>query len=165
MLVKVTRNDNRQINQKMNSVSYYIGALCLLTGSLLPSSQQVVATEKVIDVNRAPFFRNEPTDQKANSLSLTSNLKSMAIAKTYSVNTWPQNFDTNLMIDLPGNFPLEKGNWNLEIYDIEGQKLREIEGLRTRSYTLKRGNLESGIYLLKVTQRQKFMGVTKVLAN
>lgn len=149
----------------MKSVSFYIGALCLLTGSLLPASNQPVLQERVTEDVRAPFFRNESTNQTAKKLSLTTNLYSVAKTHSFTVSTWPQKFNTNLLIGLPGDFPLEQGDWNLEIYDIKGQKLRKIEGLRSRNYTLKRGSLESGIYLLKVTQREQIMGVTKVLAD
>jgi hypothetical protein len=55
-------------------------------------------------------------------------------------------------------------NMNIELYDFAGRKLVN-ENVLSDGYTLRRGNLQSGTYILKLTDKSGYTLVKKLIFN
>jgi uncharacterized repeat protein (TIGR01451 family) len=61
--------------------------------------------------------------------------------------------------------PIKSGNYNLEIYDVMGEKVREIKSLNKNEIVIERKNLEAGIYIFKLFGEKELMGTGKLVVE
>ncbi len=81
-----------------------------------------------------------------------------------SIRVFPNPFSDYTTIEVNGLSA--KGDYRLEVMDILGRKLVEIEENRDGKFLLERGDLESGLYLIRVlTDENRVLGSGKILVE
>jgi hypothetical protein len=74
---------------------------------------------------------------------------------------FPNPFVSETTIKRAGNFQ----NASLAIFNSSGQQVKQLSGISGESYTLPRGNLSKGIYLIRITQDNKLIASDKLLVT
>ena len=74
---------------------------------------------------------------------------------------FPNPFVSETTIKRTGNFQ----NASLAIFNSSGQQVKQLSGISGESYTLHRGNLPKGIYLIRITQDNKLIASDKLLVT
>ncbi|MEZ4884989.1 MAG: PKD domain-containing protein [Chitinophagales bacterium] len=93
--------------------------------------------------------------------STTTSIESFE--KKASIRVFPNPFSDFTAIEIEG---LSQDNYQLEVMDILGRKLKELD-LENGKAILERGKLESGLYLIRVLEKEngKILGSEKVLVE
>jgi photosystem II stability/assembly factor-like uncharacterized protein len=79
-----------------------------------------------------------------------------------SLSIYPNPFSECTSIDFSG---LKGSSFTIEIYDMMGQLLRTINNINQAHYTLSRENIKSGIYILKILDKQNICAVKRIVIN
>ena len=80
--------------------------------------------------------------------------------ESLSLKAFPNPFTTAVRFELP---PVS-GESVLDIYDLQGRKVRTVDGLSGAEFTLDRAALEPGLYFLRLRQGGKTIATGRVMA-
>jgi len=88
-----------------------------------------------------------------------NNLGGNEISKNNNYTIFPNPFNTDTTIQTIDNFK----NVTLLIYNSYGQEVRQVNNLEGQSISLHRDNLPSGLYYIKLTEKNKVIATEKII--
>jgi len=88
-----------------------------------------------------------------------NNLGGNEISKNNNYTIFPNPFNTDTTIQTIDNFK----NATLLIYNSYGQEVRQVNNLEGHSVSLLRDNLPSGLYYIKLTEKNKVIATEKII--
>ncbi len=112
------------------------------------------------------FFDENPpivTNMVANTLIEQVETDIETLNSDYSIRIFPNPFSDFATIEVNGLSA--KDNYRLEMMDILGRKVRELKSFDNGEWRIERGDLESGLYLIRVLEEEnrRILGSEKIL--
>jgi uncharacterized repeat protein (TIGR01451 family) len=111
------------------------------------------------------FDFNTPvtTNTTENQIMITTNLTPNPSPKERGIWLSPNPFHNSTLLKITS--PMKPGNYTLEIYNVIGEKMREINCLNKSEIVIERKNLEAGIYIFKLFNERELMGTGKLVVE
>ncbi|MEI6854316.1 MAG: T9SS type A sorting domain-containing protein [Bacteroidota bacterium] len=97
-------------------------------------------------------------DLDINAYDPGSGFDELAMDRIVSVSPNPVHESALVTLKMQGNEP-----FTAELYDILGQKVKDYPDIITQSFTIERGNLNSGMYYLLLKNGRKFVAGHKII--
>jgi uncharacterized repeat protein (TIGR01451 family) len=111
------------------------------------------------------FDFNTPviTNTTENQIMITTNLTPNPSPKERGIWFSPNPFHNSTLLKITS--PMKSGNYTLEIYNVIGEKMREINCVNKSEIVIERKNLEAGIYIFKLFNERELMGTGKLVVE
>jgi len=77
------------------------------------------------------------------------------------ISTYPNPFSTQVTLQIDKKLQCA----TITVYNTFGQQVKQINNISGQSVTLKRDNLPSGLYFIKLTQDNKIIAIEKIVIN
>jgi uncharacterized repeat protein (TIGR01451 family) len=124
----------------------------LTNGTLIHNTAHIV-----FDFN-TPVITNTVTNQ----VHITTGTDNFQFS-TFNFQFLPNPFHHSTLLKISSS--IKSGNYNLEIYDVLGNKVREINTHGKNEIIIERKNLEAGIYIFKLFDGKELMGTGKLVVQ
>jgi uncharacterized repeat protein (TIGR01451 family) len=110
------------------------------------------------------FDFNTPviTNTVINQVHITTGTDNFQFS-TFNFQFSPNPFHNSTLLKIIS--PMKSGNYTLEIYNVIGEKMREINCLNKSEIVIERNNLEAGIYIFKLFNERELMGTGKLVVE
>lgn len=82
-------------------------------------------------------------------------------ASSINAKLYPNPFNTHATLELPADLPA--GELSLNVYDLLGNKVKEIPAIHQRSITIDRENLANGIYFYRLLNESQTLATGKMI--
>ncbi len=112
-------------------------------------SQEIVqhfSAEGFANENKYNWIYSRPGENKATSVSVEE-------AVWHIVYPNPFTFETTIKFSNP-----KEEKYQLEITDLQGKLMQQVQDISSESYTIKRGSMVAGVYVYKLSGSHEFQG-------
>ncbi|OFY83496.1 MAG: hypothetical protein A3F72_19560 [Bacteroidetes bacterium RIFCSPLOWO2_12_FULL_35_15] len=125
---------------------------------LLPYGTQIKNTANIyFDFNAAVV-----TNTVINTIMDPTGIEQI-VSDSKVISVYPNPFSDNTTFVIQSEKATEK--YSFELFDVLGKKLKSINDISTKQFTISRNGLENGIYFYKIYSVESVVGIGKLIVN